>query len=214
VATNQDPAASKPPAPPNEDVAQDATNQSAAETARLKAAAAEPATNPVPAVAGAGSVASAPQPADAAPVNANNAPAVAPQQQTPAEIKTLLNQYTTEYNSLQKERDDTILAFNAKLTKLRSDPTLDAAAKAQAAIALREALVVNLQGFAAKYNQIFQSVFAINTKTTDLFPTWNTLLKRLNTFGASNKQDIIFLTPFFSTIIISINKHYNIMFIC
>ena len=189
VATNQEPAATKPPAQPNEDVAQDATNQSAAENAKLKEAAAQPPTNPVASSPGEGTVASAPQPAEAAPANASDALAVAPQEQTGTEINTLLDQYYAEFQTLQTEKENSVLAFNSELSQIRADSTLDAEGKAQAVIALREALKVKLEGFTATYVQIFQSTFKIKTLTTNLFPKQNTLLKRLNTFAASNKED-------------------------
>jgi hypothetical protein len=124
VAKNEDPAASKPPAQPNEDVAQDATNQSAAETARLKAAAAEPATNPVATSPGEGTVASAPQPADAAPVNANDAPAVAPQETAPADQLALIDQSQTEFDALTAQRQQIISNFNTQATQIENDSTL------------------------------------------------------------------------------------------
>lgn len=189
VAKNEDPAASKPPAQPNEDVAQDATNQSAAETARLKAAAAEPATNPVATSPGEGTVASAPQPADAAPVNANDAPAVAPQETAPADQLALIDQSQTEFDALTAQRQQIINNFNTQATQIENDSTLSKEEQNQKLIALRENVKTEIQAYSKKSTEIFLTVYEIKASGTDAFLSQNALLKRINVFTAQAKAD-------------------------
>ena len=189
VAKNENPAASKPPAQPNEDVAQDATNRSADETARLKAAAAEPATNPVAAFVGGGAVASAPQSADAAPANANDAPAVAPQETALADQLALIDQSQTEFDALTAQRQQIISNFNTQATQIENDPTLSKEEQNQKLIALGENVKTEIQAYSKKSTEIFLTVYKINASGTDAFLPQNALLKNINVFTAQAKAD-------------------------
>lgn len=189
VAKNEDPAASKPPAAPNEDVAQDTTNQSAAETNRLKAAAAEPATNPVATSPGEGTVASAPQPADAAPANANDAQAVAPQEKALADQLALIDQYRVDFDAVTEQRQQIISNFNTQATAIEKDSTLSKEEQNQKLIALRESVKTDIQAYAKKSTEIFMAVYKIDASGTDAFLPQNSLLKRINVFTAQAKSD-------------------------
>ena len=192
LAKNEDPAASKPPAQPNEDVAQDATNQSAAETAKLKAAAAEPATSPVASSSGEGTVASAPQPADAAPSNANDAQAVAPQEKSLADVSALLAQYSKDNEKNNQDISDKINQFNATLRQLRVNTTLSSEQKAEQAIALRKGLQESLNAAFKQNAELANAVFPLSDQPsisgTNQFIAWNTLAKRLNNNAATLKE--------------------------
>ena len=192
LAQNEDPAASKPPAAPNEDVAQDTTNQSAAETAKLKAAAAEPATNPVASSSGEGTVASAPQPADAAPSNANDAQAVAPQEKSLADVSALLAQYSKDNEKNNQDIAEKINQFNTTLRQLRANTTLSSEEKAEQAIALRKGLQESLNAAFKQNAELANAVFPLSDQPsisgTNQFIAWNTLAKRLNNNAATLKE--------------------------
>jgi hypothetical protein len=189
VAKTEDPPASKPPAQPNENIAQDTTNQSAAETNRLKEAAAQPATNPVATSPGEGTVATAPQPADAAPANANDAQAVAPQEKALADQLALIDQYKAEYETVVEQRNQVISNFNTQATAIENDSTLSKAEQDQQLIALREQAKTDIQAYATKSTEIFMAVYKIDASGTDAFVPQNSLLKRINVFTAQAKSD-------------------------
>ena len=192
LAKNEDPAASKPPAAPNEDVAQDTTNQSAAETAKLKAAAAEPATNPVASSSGEGTVASAPQPADAAPSNANDAQAVAPQEKSLADVSALLAQYSKDNEKNNQDISAKINQFNTTLRQLRTNTTLSSEQKAEQVIALRKGLQESLNTAFKQNAELSNAVFPLSDQPsisgTNQFIAWNTLAKQLNNNAATLKE--------------------------
>jgi hypothetical protein len=190
LAKNEDPAASKPPAVPNEDVAQDATGQSAADTTKLKEAAAQPATNPATDSPGAGTVASAPQPADAAPTNAGDAQAVAPQEKELADTLALIDQNTTEFDALVAQRQQIIANFNTQATQIENDSTLSKEEQNQKLIALRESTKTDIRTYSTKSTEIFIATFNIKASGTDAFLPQNSLLKRINVFTAQAKADI------------------------
>jgi hypothetical protein len=181
-------AATKPPAEPAENVAQDTTNQSAAETNRLKAAAAEPATNPVAISPGEGTVASAPQPADAAPANANDAQAVAPQEKAAADQIALIEQYSTDFDAVVEQRRQIISNFNTQATAIENDSTLSKEEQNQKLIALRESAKTDIQAYSKKSTEIFIAAYKIKT-VGDAFVPQNALLKRINVFTAQAKSD-------------------------
>ena len=192
LANNKDPAASKPPAEPNENVAQEATGQSTAETDKLKEAAAQPATNPATDSPGAGTVASAPQPADAAPTNANDAQAVAPQEKSLADVSALLAQYSIDYEKNNQDITTKINQFNATLRQLRANNTLSSEEKAEQAIALRKGLQESLNTAFKQNAEIANAVFPLSKQPsisgTNQFIVWNTLAKRLNNNAATLKE--------------------------
>ena len=135
-----------------------------AETAKLKEAAAEPATNPVSRSSGEGTVAVASQPTEAAPANANDAPAVAPQEKAPVDSKLALDQYEAEYNALVESRNVQIPIFNAEVTRIRNDNTLSASEKADKVIELREGFKATLKAQADQIVQLATSTYRIETE--------------------------------------------------
>ena len=189
LANNKDPAASKPPAEPNENVAQEATGQSTAETDKLKEAAAQPATNPATDSPGAGTVASAPQPADAAPTNAGDAQAVAPQEKELADTLVLIDQYRTDFDALTAQRQQIIADFNTQATTIENDSTLSKEEQNQKLIALRENTKTDILAYSKKSTEIFLAAYEIKASGTDAFLPQNSLLKRINAFTAQAKAD-------------------------
>ena len=182
-------AAAKPPAEPNENVAQDTTSQSEAETNKLKEAAAQPATNPVASSPGEGTVASATQPADAAPANANDAQAVAPQEKALADQLALIDQYRADYETVVAQKNQVQSNFNNQATAIENDSTLSKEEQNQKLIALREQAKNDIKEYAKKATEIFMAVYKIDASGTDAFVPQNALLKRINVFTAQAKSD-------------------------
>jgi hypothetical protein len=136
----------------------------AGEQDRLKAAAAEPPTNPVASSPGEGTVATAPQPTEAAPSNANDATAIAPQEKAATNVALLLDQNQAEANDLTKTRSLEVPLFNAELAKIRNDNTLSASEKADKVIALREGLQATLRAQADQIVKLSLSTYKIDTE--------------------------------------------------
>jgi hypothetical protein len=131
-----------------------------ADTAKLKEAAAEPATNPVARSAGEGVVATAAQPTEAAPSNANDAPAIAPQEKA-ADSGLALDQIEAEINDLVEVRAAQVPTFNTELARIRNDNTLSASDKVDKVIALREGLQAILKSQADQIVQLSLTTFKL-----------------------------------------------------
>ena len=153
-----------PPAAPATNQLVDSTGTNAADTAKLKEAAAEPATNPVARSAGEGVVATAAQPSEAAPSNANDAPAIAPQEKAAADSSLTLDQIEAEINDLVEARAAQIPTFNTELTRIRNDNALSASEKADKVIALREGLQAILKSQADQIVQLGRTTFKLQTE--------------------------------------------------
>lgn len=143
-----------PPAAPATNQLVDSTGTNAEDTAKLKEAAAEPATNPVQSFSGEGTVAAAAQPTEAAPSNANDAPAIAPQEKAAADPTLALDEIEAEINNLEATRQNEVLSFNTTIQSIRSDSTLNAQQKAEKTIRYREAFQAVLQEQATQIQQL------------------------------------------------------------
>lgn len=142
----------------------DSTGTNAADTAKLKEAAAEPVTNPVARSAGEGVVATAAQPSEAAPSNANDAPAIAPQEKAAADSSLALDQIEAEINDLVEARAAQIPTFNTELARIRNDNALSASEKADKAIELRQGLQAILKSQADQIVQLSLTTFKLQTE--------------------------------------------------
>lgn len=180
VAQTETTTASPSPAPATDQVV-DSTGNSAADTAKLKEAAAQSPTNPVPSSPGEGKVAVASQPTEAAPSNANDAVAIAPQEKAAADPKALFDQNEAAINELVEKRATEIPAFNAELSRIRNDNTLSASEKADKVIALREELQATLKAQADQIVQLSLTTYKAQSETgTDQSLRQLKLLTRLS----------------------------------
>jgi len=182
--TQTEPVVATPAPAPASNPTIDTTGIAVADNTKLKEAAAEPATNPVPRSSGEGTVATASQPTEAAPSNASDATAIAPQEQSLADVKDLLSEYDFQEKQLSDSTNLTISQFNGKLRELRQDTTLSAEVRAEKVIALRKELQQSLDAALKENAAIFQSTFALSQqqsiKGTDQFIVWSKLTNRLN----------------------------------
>jgi hypothetical protein len=153
-----------PAAVPQQNQLVDSTELNSAQLSDLKNAAAQPATNPIATQAGAGTVATPPQPTAAAPSNANDAPAIAPQEKAPPDPRLALDEFQTEYNDLVKDRAAQIPVFNAEITRIRNDNTLSVEEKAEKVIALRQEFQATLKAQADQIVQLATKTFKTNTE--------------------------------------------------
>lgn len=152
------------PAPVQENPTTDNTGLNTTQLADLKNAAAQPTTNPTSVASGAGTVATAPQPTAAAPSNAGDAPAIAPQEKAPPDPRLALDEFEAEYNDLVRDRAAQIPVFNAELARIRNDNTLSAAEKAEKVISLRQGLQETLRAQADQIVQLATKTYKTNTE--------------------------------------------------
>ena len=193
-----------PPAAPATNQLVDSTGTNAADTAKLKEAAAEPATNPVARSAGEGVVATAAQPTEAAPSNANDAPAIAPQEKASPDPKLALDEIEAEINDLDATRQNEVLSFNTTIKNIRSDSTLNAQQKAEKTIRYREAFqevlseqatqlqklglrLLNIdqtsKGFKAQITKLVSRGAALQKQTTEYFQAQTARIESIKKTG-------------------------------
>jgi hypothetical protein len=110
--------------------------------------------------AGEGVVATAAQPTEAAPSNANDAPAIAPQEKA-ADSGLALDQIEAEINDLVEVRAAQVPTFNTELARIRNDNTLSASDKVDKVIALREGLQAILKSQADQIVQLSLTTFKL-----------------------------------------------------
>lgn len=181
-----------PAAAPSTNQIVDNTGNSEASNNKLKEAADQPATVPAARYSGEGTPATPSQPTEAAPANANDAIAIAPQEKSITDVTVLLSQYDNEYQTLTSNTTNTINQFNTRLSQLRQNTTLSAEAKAEQVIALRRGLQESLDEAFKQNAQIFQAVFPLSEqqsiKGTDQFIVWSKLTQRLNANAKTLKE--------------------------
>jgi hypothetical protein len=131
------------------------------EQEKLRAAAAEPPINPSVYSPGVGTMVVNAQPTEAAPTNANEAPAIAPQEKAPPDPQLALDQVEAEVNDLVAARAAQVPVFNEEITRIRNDNTLTAAEKADKVIKLREGLQAILREQADQIVQLATRAFNI-----------------------------------------------------
>jgi hypothetical protein len=149
-----EPTQSTPLAPVQENQVVDSTGLTSDQINDLKTAAAQPPTNPVPVSAGAGTVATVPQPTAAAPSNAGDALAVAPEQSVPRDPQNELAEIESEIDDILRTRTTEFNSFNATITSIKNDSSLTREQKADKTIRYREALKEVLSEQATQLQQV------------------------------------------------------------
>jgi hypothetical protein len=157
------------------------------ENAALKDAAAQAPINPQSNSAGEGAVVASTQPTQAAPSNANDAPQVAPQEKTPADLTNLLAQLDAQYKENADAYNKETTAFNARIRSINGDTTLTRKQKYEKILAEREKYLPVLEATYAKNQEIFKG-FETSSKSVlktggQILKNFTTSLERVNAFS-------------------------------
>ena len=170
----------KPPEQPTFTNTAETTGTSASDLAALKEAAAQPPTNGSPTFSGDGVAVGTTQVTQSSPTNANESPAVAPQQTAKKDFTAELDELEAEYAKITEERRQEFSSFNATLRNIQGDTSLTAAEKADKTIRYREALKEVISDQAKQIQQLTLRLIEVNKQ-----PEFSSRVNKLAKQGAA-----------------------------